>query len=71
MSNRINAFTVVLEEEIREEHAAELAAAIRQIRGVQSVSSHVADLADHIALVRARQELSTKLFEVLHPRDKS
>lgn len=67
MTDRYNAFVVVLEEDIREDDAAALISAIQQLRGVLSVSGHVADPGSHIAQTRARQDLGQKLWHVLYP----
>lgn len=68
MSNRYNVLTVVLEQDIREEDAQTLIAAIRQLRGVLSVEANTADLTTHIATERARHELGAKLMAVLYPK---
>lgn len=65
MTDRINALTVVLEEDVRVDDAEALISAIRHIRGVRSVRKHVASMEDHIALERARSDLARKLWEVL------
>jgi len=44
--------------------------AIRMLRGVASVSTHVADLTEHIAIERARCDLGEKLWRVLYPESK-
>ena len=67
MTDRYNALTVVLEKDIRDDDAKALLAAIRQLRGVLSVSGNVADLGDHIAQERVRHDLSEKLWNVLRP----
>lgn len=67
MTNRFNALTVVLEHDIREDEAQALIAAIQQLRGVLGVSGNVADPMNFVAEQRVRQELSTKLWSVLHP----
>ncbi len=69
MSERVNALTIVLENDVGEEQIEPLISALKQLRGVISVEPHVARMEDHIALVRVRQELSKKLFEVLYPPD--
>ena len=67
MTDRYNALTVVLSEDIREDDAEPLMAAIRMMKGVQSVKGHIATIDSHIAEQRARLELSEKLWDVLHP----
>lgn len=68
MTDRYNALTVVLEKDIRDDDAEALLAAIRQLRGVLSVSGNVADMDDHIAQERVRHDLGQKLWDVLHPK---
>lgn len=68
MTDRLNALTVVLETDIREDDAEALIAAIRQLRGVLSVTGTVADIGDHIAQERVRRELGEKLLRVLYPK---
>lgn len=69
MTDRINALTVVLDHDIRIDDVEPLVEAIKQLRHVQSVDPRVAEVSDHIAFARARTELSTKLWEVLHPKE--
>lgn len=65
MTDRINALTVCLEQNIREDDIEPLLAAIRQLRGVLDVQPHVADMESYVAEQRARQELRDKLWELL------
>lgn len=65
MTDRINAFVVVLERDTRTDDVEATLAAIRQIRNVLSVEPHVAELVDHIAYVRARTNISEALFKSL------
>ncbi len=71
MTDRLNALTVVLEVDIRDDDAEPLIAAIRMLRGVQSVEPRVADSRDHIAYMRARTDIGGKLFDVLSGTDKN
>ncbi len=68
MTDRFNALTVVLETDIRDDDAEALIAAIRQLRGVLSVSGNIANPSDYIAQQRARHELCDKLWHVLYPK---
>lgn len=65
MTDRYNAFIVVLERDIREDDAEPILNAIKHIRGVLSVKPHVADFSDSIATERVRAELQQKLWDVL------
>lgn len=67
MTDRLHSLTVVLERDIRDDDAEPILAAIRMIRGVQSVTGQVADIDSHIAESRARRELGEKLFQVIYP----
>lgn len=66
MTDRYNAVTVVLEQDMREDDAESLINAIRHLRGVISVTGNVTEVADHIAQSRARRELEQRLWEALH-----
>lgn len=68
MTDRYNALTIVLEKDIRDDDAEALLSAIRQLRGVLSVSGNVADLGSHLAQERARRDLGEKLWRVLYPK---
>lgn len=68
MTDRYNAFIVVLEHDIRDDDAQSIIEAIKHIRGVLSVEPHVAAFEDHIALSRVRSEFAQKLWEVLYPK---
>ena len=65
MTDRYNALTVVLATDVRDDDAEALLSAIRQFRGVVSVTGNVTDPASHVAQQRARHELETKLLEAL------
>jgi hypothetical protein len=68
MSNRYNGLTVVLEADATEEWKDRLVHAIGTMKGVLSVTGHVADFESHIAEERARAELSRKLLKVVFPK---
>ena len=65
MTDRYYALTVVLEENTCEDDAESLITAIRMLRGVLSVTPHVADFDTHWAEKRAKDELRRKLMELL------
>ena len=67
MTDRINAFVVILETDLRTDDAEATVSALRQIRGVLSVEPHVSRLEDFVAQERARQALASKLWDVLYP----
>lgn len=68
MTDRYNAFIVVLDHDIRSDDAETIINAIKQIRGVLSVKPKVTDMASVIAEERVRADLSAKLWEVLYPK---
>ena len=67
MTDRINSITVVLEKDVREDDSEALLSAIRQLRGVVSVTGNVCDITSHIAEVRARTEIGAQIMAVLYP----
>jgi len=64
MTDRINAFVVVLENDLRADEADETVIALRQIKGVLSVEAHVGGINDVIAESRVRMDLVTKLMRI-------
>jgi hypothetical protein len=68
MTDRIKGLTVTIEADIREDDCEEtIINAIRMIRGVQSVQTHVADMDHHFAVETARSQLVGQLRDVLYP----
>lgn len=67
MTDRFNALTVVLEDNIREDDAQALIAAISQLRGVLKVAGNVADMNSYVATERARHEIGQKILDVIYP----
>ena len=65
MTDRINAFIVVLDRDYREDDVEPILTALRMVRGVVSVVPHVADLTDQIALERTKNELRSRVYEAL------
>jgi hypothetical protein len=68
MSDRYNCLTVVLEKDLKDEDAEPLIEAIKQFRGVLSVTPNVSDFPAHMAEERARNELREKLWRVLNEK---
>lgn len=68
MSDRINALTVVFDEDLSEEGAEQLAMAIRLMKHVIAVEPNVSNHMDWIALTRARHELRDKMWDILYPK---
>lgn len=67
MTDRINALTVVLETDMRDDDAEGLISAIKQLRGVLTVESNVRNMNDLVAQERARDEMRQKLIDILYP----
>lgn len=65
MSDRINALTVVLEKDMRDDDVRGLEQAIRNLRGVREVGRNIAMVDAFVAYERARAELIEALWEVL------
>jgi len=66
MTDRINAITVVLENDTREDDAESLIGAIKLLKGVLSVTPHVVDINDYISGERAKDELRKKILKLLY-----
>ena len=69
MTDRIHALTVMLEEDVREDDIQELIRAIKCMRLVGDVQTHVTDISDAVSFMRVRRELGEKLWGVLYPKD--
>jgi hypothetical protein len=67
MTDRLHTLTVVLETDMRVDDAESLISAIRQLRGVLSVTGEVSDMTAHMAQERARRELGQKIMNVIYP----
>lgn len=66
MTDRINALTVTLTDNMRDDDCAGLIQAIQRLRGVEDVQPHVTHpLDEHVAKVRIKGEISAALREVL------
>jgi len=65
MTDKLNALTVVLDHDYRDDDVESLILAIMRFRGVLSVKGNVADIVSHTAEVRAKTELRTALLKSL------
>jgi len=65
MTDRYNAFIVILENDIREDDAEATIKAIEQIKGVLRVTPNNVDLTESIAEIRVKRELYSKIIEIL------
>lgn len=70
MTDRICAFTVVIENDIREDDAEVLASAIKMLKGVVEVSMNVTDVNQYIAESRVRADMGRKVLDVIYPEKK-
>jgi hypothetical protein len=68
MTDRFVALTVVLEQPTRDDDAAPIIAAVKQLRGVLSVTPIVADAMQYAAEQRARFALFEKIIEIVKPQ---
>ncbi len=66
MTDRINALTVVLDEDLREDDVDSLCNAIMHMRHVIKVEENVVDIASTVSDARAKRELTSKLWCVLN-----
>jgi len=66
MTDRINMLSVALESDVREDDVDRLVNAIKQLRGVMDVETHVADPADWLAETRARARIRDRVWQALH-----
>lgn len=65
MTDRYHSFTVVLVNDTRDDDAEATIAAIKQLRGVLTVSGNVSDVAFIVAETRARRELYVRVREFM------
>lgn len=69
MTDRIKAFTVILDSDIREDDAKDLIIAIGSIRRVISVRPHISNNLDSdVATERVRREMIDRIWDVLNGR---
>jgi copper chaperone CopZ len=70
MSDRYNAITVVLEKDTRDDDAQDIIAALKMVKGVADAKPNIVNVDSFVSDTRARQELGSKLFEVLYDKYK-
>jgi hypothetical protein len=66
MTDRFNALTVVLQQDIREDDAKSLIDAIMMIKGVLSVTGNVVDVETFAANVRANARITGELYQLIN-----
>ena len=65
MTNRVNAFIVVLQNNVREDDIQETRLALQMIKGVVDVKPNIATVDDLIAEVRVKREIFNKILDFL------
>ena len=65
MTDRIKGLTVTLEPNMREDDAQAIIDAVRMVKGVIDVETHVADSDYHMARAAARVGMEKDLFELI------
>jgi len=68
VTDRIFALTVLLDQDIRDDDVQPIVEAIKMVRHVQKVETHVSNIQVWAGEERARQKLGQQLWEVLYPR---
>lgn len=69
MTDRLKGLVVTLDQDYRDDDAEAIINAIRQIKGVLSVSTSIATGEDHFNRTRIKYELGEKLWAVLYPKE--
>jgi len=67
MTDRVIAYTVILDREIREDDAEAIENALKMVKGVAQVAQ-VADAGTYFALETARREMLQKIMEIFYPK---
>lgn len=65
MTDRLNGLTVTLEPNMREDDAQCIIDAILLLKGVVSVTTHVADPMHHFAVQQAKAEMQRKIWDIV------
>ena len=65
MTDRLSAFIVVLESDMREDDAQAILDAIGMIRGVHSVEPHVSDVGELVSRSRIKHEILNRLMDMV------
>ena len=66
MTDRINALTVVLDHDIRDDDVKLVVDAVLMIKNVVGVKQNVADIVDYAARERVRYEAKRKLYDAIN-----
>jgi len=65
MTDRLKGLTVVLDKDYREDDAEAIINAIKMVKGVQDVQTHVADLDHYMASSRAARDLGDRVIDLV------
>lgn len=65
MTDRINAFVVVLDRDVRDDDVEATRKAILQIKDVISVDNNVTDISDAVARSRIKSEMTEHLYGLI------
>jgi len=65
MSDRINAFVVILNESVREDEVNAITTALKMIKGVYTVTPHVESIEDLMAEIKANNTAKSKLLDIV------
>ena len=65
MSDRINAFVVILNESVREDEVSAIITALKMVKGVYTVTPHVESIEDLMAEIKANNTAKSKLFDIV------
>ena len=67
MTDRVHTLVVVLEQDLRRDDVEPIAAAIKTMRGVLSVTGEIVDTTAWMAAERAKHDLGQKILKVIYP----
>lgn len=65
MSDRIQAFTVVLDKDIRDDDAESTLQALSMVKGVAAVFPVIAEAGDMIQRMRVRHEIRMRIYQAI------
>lgn len=68
MTDRLNAYTVILARDTRADDAEAIEKAIRMIKGVADVVPNVSDIGQEVAEVRARLDIEQRIWKALREK---
>jgi hypothetical protein len=69
MSDRIYAYTVILDGEYKDEDVEQVQHAIEMIKGVRSVTPQVSNPEIYFAKQKIRDEIGEKIINIIYPKE--